>query len=106
VAVGPENLTGLTVAGETVAFEYGGTAYPSMTGVLDPSQSPRWIDLSDQQGVIRGVYLLVEDTLAIALARNYGQERPASLEPGPAVMRLDLRRAGPPSGVEPDAEYL
>ena len=69
---------------------------------LDPSKLPRQIDIfSSDDRIVRGIYMIEEDGLAICLQQKDGEPRPASFDApagsGYMLVRMKLARPAAPA---------
>ena len=69
---------------------------------LDPSKLPRQIDiLSSGDRLVRGIYMIEEDVLAICLQQKDGEPRPASFDApagsGYMLLRMKLGKPAAPA---------
>jgi uncharacterized protein (TIGR03067 family) len=72
--------------------------YAKVTFKLDPSATPKWVDLTvaagiQQDAVIEGIYELKDDTLTLC-AKVFGKERPTEFASpdGSSIVLLVLKR--------------
>ncbi len=92
----PPDRAAAILGGDTMEFKGDRVALGAeMTFTLDPSKSPKWIDMSPARGQrLVGVYALDGDRLTLHYAGAGAAARPAGLEfkPGTNTTRLVLER--------------
>lgn len=100
MAIDPTNDDRTVIDGDKVTVTRGGAVSSTTTIRIDPSKSPKQIDISsvepdDKTTVAPGIYKQEGDKLTICIAITGGGARPERFEATEKTMLIVLKRADP-----------